>query len=206
MKLEQIDHIVWAVPDLEEGMTTLVMLLGCAPTLGGVHPGRGTRNALLKIGPKQYLEILAPDPAQQVDQRWMGLDAITRPCITRWCMHSSDWAADVAALSTVNSALGATGSGQRERPDGSQLNWQMSYPLAQPSVELAPFLIQWGAEHPCDALDLECQLIGVEFFSPNAEKYKALFATLNLPYAVSHSSEDAIGISLDSPNGKIQLR
>jgi glyoxalase-like protein len=72
----KIDHIVYATPDLDQGIREIEDKLGVKATLGGQHPGRGTRNALISLGPSTYLEIFAPDPGQPAPKqpRAFGLD------------------------------------------------------------------------------------------------------------------------------------
>jgi len=57
-----LDHILLGSSDLDEGIAFVKKHTGVTAAFGGVHPGRGSRNALLSLGEKHYLEIIAPTP------------------------------------------------------------------------------------------------------------------------------------------------
>src|SRR5688500_16482444 len=67
--VQRVDHLFYATPDLERGIAEIKRLVGVRATPGGKHPGRGTRNAFIALGPNSFLEIVAPDPDQTPTQR-----------------------------------------------------------------------------------------------------------------------------------------
>ena len=84
--LQKVDHLVYGTPDLNRGIEEIEKLLGVRATPGGKHPGRGTHNALLGLGPTTYLEIIAPDPEQPQPKtpRPFGLDGLKQPGLIAW--------------------------------------------------------------------------------------------------------------------------
>ena len=90
--LTRIDHLVYATPDLTLGIDTIDKLLGVRATAGGQHPGLGTRNALVALGPSSYLEIIGPDPEQPkpAGPRRFGIDELKAPRIVRWVAKSTE--------------------------------------------------------------------------------------------------------------------
>ena len=70
------DHLIVAATSLEQGVRWIADKLGVQPQSGGKHVTMGTHNALLRIGPRLYLEIIATDPAGVVPARprWFDLD------------------------------------------------------------------------------------------------------------------------------------
>ena len=90
--LAAVDHLVYATPDLTLGIDTLERLLGVRATPGGQHPGLGTRNALIALGPSTYLEIIGPDPDQPkpATPRRFGIDELTAPRLTTWVAKGKD--------------------------------------------------------------------------------------------------------------------
>ena len=75
------------------GVEQLEKLLGVRATPGGQHPGAGTRNALIALGPTTYLEVVGPDPDQpQPDNtRLFGVDGLTAPRLVTWAAKGKDW-------------------------------------------------------------------------------------------------------------------
>ena len=56
----ELDHLVYAVEDLQAGIEHFHQLTGVEPCIGGQHEGLGTHNAVFSLGDSQtYFEIIA---------------------------------------------------------------------------------------------------------------------------------------------------
>src|SRR5882672_1261160 len=116
-----LDHIILGCNDLDLGMELVEQNTGVRPAIGGVHPGRGTRNALLSLGERRYLEIIAPDPAQSEIVHFPQLRSMTDPRLIGWAAHPTDIAALAKQLRENKVEFTGPSDGSRKRPDGQVL-------------------------------------------------------------------------------------
>ena len=207
--LTRIDHLVFATPDLQLGITTIEQRLGVKATPGGQHPGLGTRNALAALGPTSYLEIIGPDPDQPkpAGPRRFGIDDLKAPRIVRWVVKSSELEAVAAQAAKANVALGAVTPGSRRRPDGVVLSWRYTDPNTVVANGLIPFFIDWGTSpHPALTAARGASLVQLRAEHPDAVMVQKMIDRLGLELKVSTAAAPAIIATIDSPRGRVELR
>lgn len=151
-----VDHIVLAANTLAEGVAFLRARTGAEPSRGGSHPAMGTHNAVLRLGPEIYLEVIAVDAAAAAPERprWMGLDdpllreSLARaPRLVCWMAATGDIAAAAARFSPL---VGDVWNGER-----GALRWQLTLRPdgAPPAGGAVPSLIQWPQDiHPAKTM------------------------------------------------------
>lgn len=185
-----LDHILLGCGDLQKGIAFVEQRTGVRAAFGGVHPGRGTQNALLSLsastaqGPGRYLEIIAPDPRQNGGTSPLldKLKQLTEPRIVGWAAHLRDnIEAFAAGLKPDGIAAEGPNPGSRKRPDGKELHWQ-TLTLKDDANGLLPFFIEWSANtiHPSADAPSGCQLLRFELDTPDPVSLAILTAKLHL--------------------------
>jgi glyoxalase-like protein len=207
--LERIDHLVYATPDLTMGIDAAERLFGVRASPGGQHPGEGTRNALIALGPTSYFEIIGPDPEQPAPgrPRRFGIDEIKTPRLTTWVAKGSGlekFARD-AAMHGVN--LGAVIPGSRKRPDGVVLSWRYTDPRVILADRLVPYFIDWGASpHPSASAATGVTLLSLRAEHPDPDRVQGILRQLGLDLMVGHGPRPALIATFGSPKGHVELR
>jgi hypothetical protein len=153
----------------------------------------GTHNALLRLGERSYLEVIAidPDAPPPARPRWFSLDEAdmqarlaASPALITWVVRTPALAGACARVADLGEILPMARNDFRWKiavPDSGTLPWGGVLPAA----------IQWDegadgtARHPCDVLpDSGCELLTLRLSHPAAVLGKggvvALFRELRI--------------------------
>ena len=194
-----IDHLIYAAPDLPAAVADLEERFGVRARAGGSHPGRGTRNALLALGARTYLEIIAPDPGQPAPPgpRPFGLDDLSRGRLAGWALACDDIDAAIARARSRGYDPGEAADGQRTMPDGTALRWRAT-PYAT-ADGLIPFLISWGdIAHPATSAPRGLTLEAFHLEHPDPPSRAPLLAALGADIQIRPAPDAALIARLSS--------
>lgn len=206
------DHLVVAAASLAHGVDWIESRLGVRPQPGGKHPAMGTHNALLSLGPRLYLEVMAidPDGATPLRARWFDLDEprmratlAEGPALIHWVVRSRDIATD-ATRSRVD--LGTILPMRR-----GEFEWRITVPDDGhlPERGLVPTLIQWSDErHPTGSLyDAGVRLAALAGELPEPAPVRAALAAFGLSdtLKVTYGTVPRLAAMLRTPRGVVTL-
>ena len=206
-----LDHLLLGCSDLDQGIAFVEKHTGVRPAMGGVHPGRGTRNALLALGAQHYLEVIAPDPAQTgIPTTRAELPAMLKrlaaPTLVDWAVHTSDIVGVAERLGKFGIAFQGPTPGSRARPDGRVLHWQ-TLNLDNDRDGLLPFFIEWGADtvHPSVDAPAGCRLESFAVVSPDSTALSAEFQRLGIEVQVERGMKAHLRTRIVGPGGEMGL-
>jgi Glyoxalase-like domain len=203
-----LDHILLGVPNLESGIAFVEGHTGVRAVFGGVHPGRGTQNALLSLGDRRYLEIIAHDPAQPDAKNPIAAEirSLKEPRLVGWAAHPGNLSSFAEKLHAAGIAFQGPTPGSRKRPDGRLLQWQ-TLNLADDSDGLLPFFIEWAPDspHPSSDAPKGCSLAKFSAETPDPPKLLATLNLLNLDLPVRKGEKSRLLATITGPQGTLEL-
>ena len=201
----ELDHVLFAVNDLDAAGREFEARHGLASIAGGRHSGWGTANRIVPLG-DTYLELVAAVDAAEAAGSPFG----------RWVAAAEDgrplgWAVRTQELDVIAGRLGlAVTTGSRRREDGPVLRWRlaaMEQAVADPAL---PFFIEWGdgtplpgraaADHRDGPLRIdEVRLAG------DANRLGNWLGAHHLPITVQAGTPAVTGVVLRGAGGSIAI-
>ena len=197
-----------ATPDLDAGIRYVGEACGVEPVPGGHHPVYGTRNALVSLGPGCYLEIIGPDskvlPTDEV--KVFGIHELEKPTLVTWAARGENLEDLVERARREMIDLGSVTQGSRRQPDGEELTWTFTDPLAARNGGLVPFFIDWGdSPHPSESLPQACALLDISLRHPHPENVRERLGSLGFDLPVAAAETPGIGARIRTPKGTVPL-
>jgi hypothetical protein len=202
-----LDHLIYGVPVLADGVDQLERRFGVRAQPGGKHQGLGTHNALLGLGQSAYLEAIAPDPDQPVPAmpRPFGLDSLAGPRLVGWAIRCDDIDARVAQARAQGYDPGDAVELQRTTAQGTVLRWRLT-PNALGGGPI-PFLIDWGdAVHPSRSAPAGLTLLSFHLEHPQPEVLTRALGALAAEVPVVPRPIPRLAARIDGPGGPADLR
>lgn len=144
----RLDHVVYAVDDLDAAAERFRSELGLDSAPGGRHPVWGTANRIVPLG-DDYIELIAVEDPGKAGASPFGrsvMDAAERGGAPITICAATD------QLGSIVMRLDLTvHSGTRERPDGVVLRWRSAALEDERREPWMPFFIEWdvpSGQHP----------------------------------------------------------
>ena len=102
--------------------------------------------------------------------------------------------------------LGIIESGQRDKPDGTVLNWKLTDPYALPMDGTIPFIISWGkTPHPAKAVPKAGELISLEIQHPEPDEVNQKLKLLGIHMLAVEGREVKLRAKIRTKNGLVVL-
>ncbi|MCU0951618.1 MAG: VOC family protein [Burkholderiaceae bacterium] len=205
----EIDHLVVACADLDQGSAWARDTLGVEPVAGGKHATMGTHNRLLRLGPRLYLELIAidPDAPAPAQPRWFDLDSAAlqariaqAPQLVTWVAATDDLYAATAAVPMLGEATPFERGDYRWRfalTEAGRLNFG----------GVLPHAIEWLGAHPAERLpEAGCTLRTLSLSHPAAASIVPLFRAIRLMGPIDlNAGPRQMRAQLSTPRGDVTI-
>jgi len=204
----RLDHVVYAVRDLDEAAVRFREELGLDSGVGGRHERWGTANRIVPLG-DQYLELVAVVDDAAASANRFGRDVLERAA------SGGGWLTIAAAaddIEKVASRLGLdVGTGARTRPDGEVVRWRMAGledPRRDPCM---PFFLTWDVPvelHPGRSRaghGVRAEGIAWVEVHGDAERLRTWLGGDELPIRVTDDEPGIHRVAISTPDGELVI-
>jgi hypothetical protein len=211
----RLDHIVFAAGPggLAGTAERLSGLLGEDFQDGGVHPRFGTRNRIMPLTDRTYLELVEVLDHPASDKAPFGQAVRARSELGGGWLG---WVVAVDDITPLEERLGRSAvNGNRHRPDGTELHWKQLGVKGLQAVPQLPFFVQWesnSAEHPSTGASGGISLESLEIAGDPARVSEWLGQPVERPleevkvdWVAPNGTPGIVAVTFQTPNGLVRI-
>jgi len=203
-----LDHLGYAVRDLDGAAVRFREELGLDSVVGGRHVGFGTANRIVPLG-DQYIEIVGVVDEAEAEGSAFGRSVLERTT------DGDGWLVIVVATDDVDAEAARLGlevtTGARSRPDGTEVRWRMTGLDAPQREPWMPFFMTWDipdelhpgrqrAGHVVKAQGLAWVEVGGD-----VERLRAWLGGRDLPIRVTDAPPGLVRAAVATARGEIVI-
>jgi len=195
---------MYATADLEEGIAWATRTFDAAPAYGGEHVGLGTRAAFLSLG-DTYLEIIGPDPDQNLRDTFGGLlNNLQQGGLITWIARGP-MGPIASTVEAHDMSVAGPKRTQRKLNNGDLLEWDLLFARAHPFGARMPFFIDWlQSPHPAQHNPIGGQYKALTLTTPEPDALRTLLLALDLNIEVN-PGEPGIQVTIQCAHGEVTL-
>ena len=211
----RVDHVSYAAESggLHDTAQHLAETLGVVAVDGGVHPRFGTRNVILPLAERRYVEVVEVLDHPASDKAPFGQAVRARSEAGGGWLG---WVVAVDDIRPVEERLGRESvPGNRHRPDGVELRWRQIGVKGLLSDPQLPFVLQWETDddlHPSAAGPSDVRLAGLQI----AGDAQRVTDWLGLPstyvaqevafqFVAPHGTPGLLACTFETPHGTVTV-
>ena len=211
MSTLQLDHVIYAVDDLDAAGASLFEREGLASVPGGRHEGWGTANRIVPLG-DSYLELIAVVDVDEAEDSEFGRGvrrALTEDHpLVGWVVATDDIEAVAKRLDLEVEEK------SRETADGRALRWRVAGIERAMETGALPFFVQWDVppeRRPAAAeASHDAEVQGIAWVEVLTDDRDAVHEWLgddhDLPVRISEGDPGLGAAALATSDGEIVLR
>ncbi|GAA0971039.1 hypothetical protein ENKNEFLB_00599 [Nocardioides aquaticus] len=210
----RLDHVSYAAgPDgLEATADRIGDLLGATFLDGGIHPRFGTRNMVLPLADRTYLEVVEVLDHPASDKAPFGQAVRARSMLGGGWLG---WVVAVDDISEVEARLGRPSvAGNRHRPDGVELRWHQIGVTSLMGDPQLPFFVAWETPelHPGAESDGRFSLACLEIAGDPQRVSEWLGQSVEQPledvkvdWVAPHGTPGILAAHVQTPTGLVRI-
>lgn len=210
-----LDHVTFAVGPrgLDATIDELSGVLGAPFLDGGVHPRFGTRNRVLPLRNRQYLEVVEVLDHPAADKMAFGQAVRQRSEAGGGWLH---WCVSVTDLAEVEQRMGRHAvPGNRHRPDGFNLEWHQIGTSSMKADPQLPYVTRWDIpddEHPSQAVASDIELTRMEIAGDPqrvadwlGEGVFTALEQITVDWVAPNGLPGIMALTFDTPAGSVRI-